>query len=181
MKYHVIGAALLGGLLSVGAASAATCTIKTTGGQTNSYTVEVSSASECMTGNDSNQINESSVFFGLTGWKLADKNDDKSAGSPLTFDLAPVNGTKSGSWSILNPDNYTSVFLTLKAGNSFGAFLLSASEFMSGTWAANKGLSHASIYYQGEPAPAPVPVPAAGFLLAGGLGLLALRRRRKSF
>lgn len=177
MKYHVIGAALLGGLLSVGSANAATCTIN--GNQSTTYTVEVSGASVCSTGNDTNTITTSSNFFNMTGWTLADKNDDVTSGNQnLTFATAPVNGAVSGTWSISNPDNYTSVFMTLKAGNSFAAFLLDAATFMSGTWSSTRDLSHASIYYRGQPAP--IPLPASGVLLLAGLAGLAVARRRKS-
>ena len=178
MKYMTIGAALLGGMMLAGGASAATCTVDGKSGAT--YTVTVAGSSACFSGNDTNTIETSTEIFGMTGWMLADKNDDNVVGSPLNFELAPVNGAKSGTWSILNPDNYQNVFITLKAGNGFGAFLLSAAEFMTGDWSTTKALSHASIYYAGEPSPAPVPVPAAGFLLLGGLGMLAFKRRKSA-
>lgn len=181
MKHTVIAAALLATASMVTAAGAATCTVAGKSGA--SYTVDVAGATMCQTGNDTNQINASTSMFGLTGWMLADKNDDNTAGSPLSFGTAPVNGTKSGEWSILNPAGYGNVFITLKAGNGFGAFLLDAATLMAGTWSTTKDLSHASIYYQGPAGAidvAPVPVPAAGFLLAGALGTLALRRRKSA-
>lgn len=69
--------------------------------------------------------------------------------------------------------------MVLKAGNTFGAFLLNAAEYMVGTWFTDRDLSHASVYYGGTPQPAPILLPATGFLLLGGLGGLAMLRRRK--
>lgn len=180
MRFSLISGAFLGAMLAAGAASAATCSVGTHNSDA-TFTITVAEASACQSGNDTNTIDADSLFFGLTGWALAAKNDDDAKGDyKLTFGDAPVNDQKSGLWKILNPDNYANVFLTLKAGNGFGAFLLDADTVMAGDWSSNKELSHASIYYQGSPMPSPVPLPAAGFLLAGALGALALRRRKRA-
>lgn len=183
MNIKLLGAALFGAFLAAGGANAATCTVSSGNGNSGaSFEITVANVAQCQSGNDSNTIDGDSVFFDLTGWKLAAKNEDEedeAADHALTFGLAPVNGDKEGLWEILNPDNYTDVFLTLKAGNGFGAFLLTSDTVISGDWWASKDLSHASIYYRGEPGPAPVPLPATGFLLAGALGAMALRSRRK--
>ena len=183
MKIRILTAALLGALLATGTANAATCTV--TGKKSTTYTVEVSCASACFSGNDTNTIDSTTELFGKTGWILADKNDDATSGDQnLIFAddpfIGPVNDTTRGEWAIANPDNYSSVFMTLKAGNSFAAFLLNAATFMTGNWSSSRDLSHASIYYWGEPNPAPVPLPASGLLLLAGLGGLVAARRRKS-
>ena len=172
MKIRILTAALLGALLATGTANAATCTV--TGKKSTTYTVEVSGASACFSGNDTNTIDSTTELFGKTGWILADKNDDATSGDQNLID------TTRGEWAIANPDNYSSVFMTLKAGNSFAAFLLNAATFMTGNWSSSRDLSHASIYYWGEPNPAPVPLPASGLLLLAGLGGLVAARRRKS-
>lgn len=178
MKIATMTVAAMLALGAAGAAQAATCTAGTGGGGT-TYTLDPASASQCQTGNDTNTIDSTSVFFGQTGWILADKNDDATSGDQnITFADAPENGDRSGDWSISNPMGYTNIFITLKAGSGFGAFLLT--DLLSGTWATSRDLSHASIYYNGTPAPAPVPLPAESLMLLAGLGTLAAVRRRKS-
>ena len=99
-----------------------------------------------------------------------------------------MNGGDTGTWSIGDFLGHTSVFLTLKAGNQFAAYLLDTA-FTSGDWttaqvfpdgsgAGGKGLSHMSLYY----VPKVVPLPAALPLYGAGLvimGLIGLRRRNK--
>lgn len=147
------------------------------------YTLADSTSAACFSGNDTNQIDGSFVLFGMTGWTLADKNDDATSGDgTIKFVTGPTNGANSGGWSIDTLAGLTKVVITLKAGNGFGAFLLdlTTADPLSGTWASTKGLSHASIYYNGTPTV--VPLPAGALLLMTGLaGLgLAARRRRKS-
>lgn len=178
MRMKIMGAAFFGALLAAGGASAATCTIMSQG---TVLEITVAGTAQCVSGqNDTNFIDSSTEFFGLTGWILAEKSDGPKGDHELTFGTLPVTGDKSGWWEILNPGNYENVFLTLKAGKGFGAFLLTPEAVMAGDWSSTKGLSHASIYYQGEPGAAPVPLPASGFLLVGALGALALRRRKRA-
>lgn len=150
---------------------AATCSSSAT------FTLNDAIAAACFTGNDSNQINLSFDLFSKTGWLIADKNDDSTAGSPITFTNAPANGVKSGSWAVDSWGGYTTgnAVITLKAGNGFGAFLVDT-DYASGTWSSSKDLSHASIYYQDI---TPVPLPASALLLftaLAGFGFVRFRR-----
>lgn len=143
------------------------------------FTLTSATAMCTHSGNDTNQIDSAFEMFGLTGWKLSDKNDDGAAGNPITFTDAPDNGTKSGDWSIDTLAGLTNVVITLKAGNGFGAFLLdlTVADPLTGTWSSTKGLSHASIYYNGTPAV--VPLPAGAVLLLTGLAGLGFAARRR--
>jgi hypothetical protein len=118
---------------------------------------------------------------GISSWILADKSDgggDQSA----TFAL-PVPASGQTTWAVLNPDNYPSILVTLKQGNSFAAFVLDMTKALSGTWStsgpggSSNDLSHGSVFVDGTPAP--IPVPAAGLLLASAIGGIAVLRRRK--
>ena len=182
----VIAAAVLA--LGCGAAQAATCThVGKKPQQDVTYTLTQGSpdavlASACYAGNDKKDTVASLVLGGVTGWELADKTDDGKDHTEGGFSQFGA-----GTWSILNPLGYKSVLVVLKQSNSFAAFVLDTKAALSGTW-ATKGpgksigdLSHASIYFAGEPAPAPVPLPAGAALLPVGLAALAvLRRRRKA-
>ena len=115
---------------------------------------------------------------------LADKTDDDDAYLDGGFDVFTT--SPDYTWSVLNPLGYEYVMVTLKQANSFAAFLLDTTAVLSGTWLtegpgkAVGGLSHASVYFAGEPAPAPVPLPAGAALLPAGLAALAFLRRRKA-
>lgn len=176
--------------LALGVASAgvaATCSASS-GPQTVNYTLTQGNPDAVMgvacvsNANDSNTIDSSYSIFGMTGWTLAAKAGDESGGDGnVSFGDTPVSGGSS-SWSLLNPNGYSNIFITLKQGQSFAAFWLDTTEALSGFWStsgparSSQGLSHVSVYYQG---PSVVPLPAAGLMLLTALGGLAFARRRK--
>ncbi len=85
-------------------------------------------------------------------------------------------GDDSGAFDII-ANAYQEVVVMLKSGNQFAAYLFE--DGFEGTlefWTANEhGLSNYVVVGRDM---APVPLPAAGFLLLGGLGGLAMMRRR---
>lgn len=171
-KYSLAFAAITAITLTAGSSSAATLSCMS-GGTT--FSLGASDATACFAGNDSNTIDSNFVMFGMSGWTLADKNDDATSGDQsITFGQGPANNVKSGSWDITDITGFSKVVLNLKSGNDWGSFLVSTT---SGTWSTSKDLSHASIYY--IDAPTPVPLPAGGLLLISALGAGALASRRK--
>ena len=173
--FAISGAALAAAFfLSAGAVSAATCTSSAI------FSLDNASGAECFTGNDTNQVDASFSMFGMTGWILGDKNDEIAGTGGVKFGTTPVNDDEFGAWSVVDMvgAGIGNIVVTLKAGNGFGAFLIS--DLGPGTWTSSKELSHASVYYKdGEP-PVYIPLPAASWLMIGGLGgLLALHRKKK--
>ena len=133
-------------------------------------------------GNDTqSNITASEPLFGITDWTLGSRSGS-SAGDDAIILLGVVNGGSSGSWSVSSFNGFTDVFLTLKAGNGFAAYLLDTT-VTSGDWTTefgldNKDLSHMSLYY--SPGVPQVPVPAAFWLFGTALvGFIGLSRRRK--
>jgi hypothetical protein len=178
-----IAAALLaaGTFAAVTAAPATAATLGcATAGNGNSgasFTLGHAVAVTCVSGkNDTNTIGAEYALFGHTGWKLAQKTDGHDGDGKVVFTIAPENDTKSGTWKIGDYTGLEKAMITLKAGNGFAAFLLDVKD-LAGTWTSSKGLSHASVYYKGNPAP--IPLPAAAWLLIGGMGALAATARRR--
>jgi len=142
-----------------------------------------STACQGFSGNDSNSINFGDDIFGITDWTLSDKSDEAAVG-PIAFSIGDYAGT-SGKWSVDSFAGYSDVFITLKAGSNFVAFLIDTS-LTAGAWTtaidilSNKdgtahGISHLSIYYSPSslsvvPLPAALPLYGAGIVVLGFLG-----------
>jgi len=124
------------------------------------------------------------------GHVLIDKSDDAKSGLKPNALVGALESGLSGSWSFTLPSagagfSWTNVILAFKAGSGgkklnpdWAAFVIPNS-VISGTWAfsGKQALSHVNLYAQSVPAP--IPLPAAGFLLLGALGGLAVLRRRR--
>ncbi|WP_306141880.1 VPLPA-CTERM sorting domain-containing protein [Roseibium sp. MMSF_3412] len=167
------------GLSTLSAQAAPMNCVTSAGGSGATLTLANSTQAFCTTGNDTNTITSTYSLFGMTGWVLSEKNDSADGDGTIEFTDAPVNGTKSGDWTIDTLAGLTNVVITLKAGNGFGAFLLdlSVGNPLTGTWMSTKDLSHASIYYNGNPTA--VPLPAGVLLLVTGLAGLGFAARRR--
>ncbi len=162
-----------------GGAQAATCTFGS-----DPSTSDVVSSTACIGANDhpSGLLAASDIanLGGFSDWSLVGKSD-ASETSPY-FAIVDF-GATSGTWKIPNPDAGKTYALSLKAGNSFAAYVLSG---FSGDWTTNaltnsKGepqdLSNAVLFSRGVSA---IPLPAAGWLMIAGLGgLAAVGRRRR--
>lgn len=134
--------------------------------------------------------------FGIDDWVLADKKkgdgtDDGGAG-PIALSFLYNQGSDyAGTWSVDSFYGYTDVFLTLKAGNGFAAYLLDTTqtsgsfttfaEIPDGNSGNGKSLSHMSLFYSPDSLTA-VPLPAALPLYAAGVAILGFMgyRKRKS-
>ncbi len=169
-----------------GMSQAATVSATCTSNNTTTYTLTNALSAHCSSGNDKNTITTSSVLFGLTGWTLSDASDDNAGSHVINFAGAnnsagipgPNPTARSGAWSLDSFGGYPNVFISLKAGNTFAAFLLDMTAGLTGSWTTSRNLSHASVYVRGGPTV--VPLPATALLLIGAMGGLAAMRRRKS-
>ncbi|OKH17807.1 hypothetical protein NIES208_08285 [[Limnothrix rosea] IAM M-220] len=143
-------------------------------------------------GNDSNQINESTELFNLTGWKELTKID----GSSGTNNIVTVSELEDGGYSWAFKETFdlstiSDLFFSVKGGPSFSAYLWDG-ETTSGTFntqgivkgngKGGPGLSHLSFYYRNEtytnPDTTPVPTPAALLpVLTGVFGMAAKRKQ----
>ncbi|GLQ06292.1 hypothetical protein [Sneathiella chinensis] len=142
-----------------------------------------STACEYYEGNDTNQIGLTIDPFGITDWTLAAKSDGPDGDGALTLS-GVVDGDTSGSWDVGDFMGYTTVMISMKAGDAFAAYLLDTS-FTSGLWTTEsvfpnrdggRELSHISLYYSPQltqiPLPAALPLYLAGMLLLGAFGWL---------
>lgn len=187
MKHVTLALALI---VAGGAAQAATCDAAS-GPQTISYELTQGSPDAvlnkvCVSDENDTKANIAALDpFGIDDWMLGEKVEDEEDDGDGAVSFASFTTSEPLSWSVLNPLGYESIMVTLVQGNSFAAFLLDTTKALAGFWdtagpgGATGDISHASVWYSGEPTPAPIPLPAAAALLPMGIGALALFRRRK--
>ncbi len=141
--------------------------------------------------NDSNDADFQALLLAdFPGITLLDKNSEGPSG--LLDSTSGLNGGTGGFFSF-DMTGLTNVILAFKTGigqcgprgdkhacdPAFAAFQIFGTGIISGTWGVNlqQGLSHISLY--GSRGPSPVPLPAALPLLAAGLGVIGLIKRRR--
>ena len=165
-------------------------------------TADVWTSTACsgeIAGNDSDQNGGAGIvnvnvqdggLFGFTSWVL-DSRYDQDDGTYNPDGILNISNITSnlfeGDWSVDSWDGVQAAMLVLKGGNGFAAYLLDMTAGLDGEWitqaltVGKKGntpaISHISLYTVEVAA---VPVPAAGLLLIGALGGLALLRRRRN-
>lgn len=189
MKYTAIGAALLGGMMMVNGANAATITFN---GNQNGGSYEeagfvfddvriVNGNCDSVSGRPCGAENNNEVSI------MTQVNDLAFSVSSMWFQLL---GKGTGNAMILSTDKGSHTFAypeyetnndgqTLNLADAiYGGIFSGISYFQIAS--SNSGNIRFDDINASEITPAPIPVPAAGFLLAGGLGLLALKRRRKA-
>lgn len=164
--------------------------------QTSCDIAHVQGAQDCTgvwDGNDSQQMPFSA--FGHDDWTEVLKWDPEIHGVNGTDGTSAETGAfrftittedrESGQWAVNNWAGFENVMFVLKGSDSFSAFLMDL-DTLSGYWTNesmlnNDGrhpeISHWTVYTTGQISE--VPLPAAGFLLAGGIGALAFRGRRR--
>ncbi|MGB2925828.1 MAG: PTPA-CTERM sorting domain-containing protein [Limnothrix sp.] len=153
-------------------------------------------------GNDSNQIDENTELFDLTGWKELTKINTSENISSYSNDLIQFSGTGSElknniSWAFKSGFDLSiasEIFFSVKGGPGFSTYLwdgtstggtFNTAGIVKGNGKAGPGLSHLSVYYRAvdpvvPPGPTPVPTPAAILPVLGGLFGAASRRKKSS-
>lgn len=191
-------------LMSMAASAVAapiSCT-GTVGGTSYDLLSRVSTASECYVaqakqdfvgGADAMTVN-TEKFFGYSDWKF----DGKAFSSDLSLASFTRNADgewRSGEYSLTaGARDYENIMFVFKSSQNLVAYLLPA-DSVAGTYGnpftkppftfkpAEQGISHISVYYNGQakgiPAGGEVPEPATAALLGlGAFTMLGLRRRR---
>ncbi len=197
--------------ISSSAIHAAPCSAYVANSVTNTAGCELGSISQDFL-LDPLQVNVDAIF-GYNDWNFIARDNapegggfgtSESGDTGVNTDLTLVGGTTgAGTWAIAEAlfETYGNLLLVFKGGNGqviepgeYVSYLLDGS-FFSGNYIRSPfinsnnsnqtGISHISLYGQGEPddgddGPSPVPLPAGGVLLLTGLaGLSAAARRRK--
>lgn len=181
MKMRLLAVTSAAALMAAGAAAeAGTCSIS----DVTTSTACVSTVPGGPGGNVKTQQMNDNIVFGHNDW------------FEIGFDadiIGIVGGALSGTWALTGPLTWGSgvYAIALKGGTDNAVYLIDPS-VTSGTWNTdgllNNGgnhpkLSHAKLFGTAAltdvPPPSAVPLPAAGFLLVGALGGLAVIRRRK--
>jgi len=178
-------------VMAAGGASAATCNISDVSNSTACQGQIAGNHKDSYAGNNVN-VNDvdgitvdglDSGMFGINTWtEYAKVNRPTTAAGilTLTYDL----GNLTGSWSVTSWAGIGDAMLVVKGGRGFSGYKIDTSKGLFGTWSTasltNGGgnrpaISHMTLYAT----PAPIPLPAAGFLLLGALGGLAVLRRRR--
>lgn len=130
----------------------------------------------------------SNNVFGSNQWSLlATLEKPGSQSAPFLFSVTyGPNGAQSGTWALNPLFNWgAGLYAFAIKGATDNAVYLMDKAFTSGTWnvlALDNPGGHpdmSNIRLFGTAPLAPVPVPAAGFLLLGALGGLAMVRRRR--
>lgn len=158
------------------------------------FTLTGATQAFCFSGSENAEYIANNAVFGISDWSLFGQIDatplfdaDGSFSAELKqatdydgdFDFTIEDDTALNDFQLgqilASLSGLGNVFIALQSGNDFGGFLVSNQQNVW-DWTSSNGISHVSIWTQGEPVSA-VPLPAGGLLLLSGLALMGLRRR----